>query len=380
MPTSNGSNSNNNTKTRRRPRSLSVGRRKTLRQRRTRPKSVERLKKIVAERVGKGSFGTVSRPPKHCKIFLSKNAGNINRAVFEETYLDNPEYVSKQTDIINAEKELEVANYIKENLPDWREYFCLVEFICGAPDEIRNEFGDYLDTIAIAPYCGVPLNDTSIGYFTKEKKSGYNVYKKPKVYLTEMELCCLVDSLKKLIIGVGKLHSIGVFHQDIHPYNILYNFKNGALYLIDFGGTKSFETINKYKSQFPNNWESTPYINQARLDDIEQLIYDIISPVLSNIITILDLPNVTKKATPVVDECYKKILSDAQKIPRQGTLNSLSKEEQLDILTGYLNYFISDYDEGLQRCKWKNAVVTRTSKTASVRFPTLNALWLNDNK
>jgi serine/threonine protein kinase len=254
-----------------RRRSRSVGRRnrfnKTNRHNR-RSKSAEPYKNINAEKIGEGGFGVVSRPPARCAHFFSQNSNtvnqrNINSIVFQETYYKNPNYVSKLTEMNDAQKELEIGELVKDNIRFWRDYYCFIEFICGAPSEkhIRTGINDYQDTYAIAPYCGVPLEDI-INH---------------KYFISPKEACKLLDALRRLIVGISDLHHIQVYHQDIHSGNILFDSKDDHLRLIDFG--LALDLYDKMKAA-GDNWMSNKAILNAKFQDTEKLLFDIIQPTL----------------------------------------------------------------------------------------------------
>jgi len=231
----------------------------------TKFRSLELFKNTKTQKIGEGGFGIVSRPPARCGKFFSNtskniNQRNINSVLFKETYFENPNYISKLTEYNEANKEIIAADIIKNNIKNWRNYYCFIEFICQAPSDKHIQIGsdEYQDTYAIAPYCGVTL---------------YNILSKKTIIKTS-EACCLIDSLKQLIYGIGDLHNINIFHQDIHDENILYNTEDKKLRLIDFGLT--LDLNDEYEN---NSNINLPIIN-AKLMDTEGLLFDIIKPIL----------------------------------------------------------------------------------------------------
>lgn len=234
-------------------------------------KNIEKMyKNVEAEKIGEGGFGIVSRPPSKCGKFfsesnntLNKNQKNVNRIVYQNTYFGNKDYISKLAEYFEVSRELEIGNIVKKNIPSWRDYFCFTEFICEAPEEkhIRVGMNDYQDTYAIAPYCGVTLKDI----FDEKHKISLD------------RICCLIDAARELTIGLGKLHWIQVFHQDIWDENVLFNPKDGKLRLIDWGLA---DDLFEEKKKNENHWQSIPAIVNSQLTDLDGIIFDIIKPIL----------------------------------------------------------------------------------------------------
>ena len=321
-------------KTRSRRRSQSLNRvrrsRNTIRNSRTnrRTQSAERYKNINAEKIGEGGFGVVSRPPTKCSHFFSKtskniNQRNINSLLFKGKYSGKRNYISKLSDIDQAGKELMVGNYIKKYIPDWEDYYCFVEFICEAPKHkhIQTGIEDFQDTYSIAPYCGVTLNDIL----------------KDKSIFTSNKACQLVDALKELIVGLGNLHELQVYHKDIHNENVLFNSEDNRFRWIDFGLA---ENLFDEKKRAGDKWETNLIIVSAKLSDTEGLIFNIIKPILQ---FILDKLNKEKSLNNSNQECYDKIVYYLGKIPEKATINSNTTKSQLISIKNIYYDFVADF-------------------------------------
>jgi serine/threonine protein kinase len=309
-------------------------------------KSAEPYSDINAQKIGEGGFGIVSRPPARCAHFFSKqskniNLANVNSVVFQETYYKNPNYISKLSEYDAASKELGVGNIIKDSIKNWRDYYCFVEFICEAPKDKHIQVGvdEFQDTYGIAPYCGVTLNEIL----------------KRKYHMSVKEICCLMEALKGLCIGLGQLHSIEIYHKDIHDGNILFNPKDGKLRWIDFGLA---EDLYDKKKVDPNSWEYNPMSIRAKLEDTESLILHIIKPTLEFI------RYMTKKSKETTTKrCYDDATYYLHKMPKKVQNYILpsknrSKNEYYKALNkiknkyiDYIEDFIEGYDE-TKKCEW----------------------------
>ena len=303
-----------------RGRSLNRGgpRRHTV-NKRQRARSLNANRKIKNEEIGSGGFGVVSRPPQMCGRYLS-NEENFNSAAFRETYLGNPEYISKLTEFSGAEHELAIGTYIKDNLDNYQNYVCLVEFICQAPPNKSIEVnGDFYGTYAIAPYCGAPLS-----------KLIENEIPPP---VSVFELCFLITALQHLTRGVSSLHRIRIFHQDIHLENILWDTDTGLMRLIDFGLAQ-----NLSGEGLVNN---SPVIINVELGDWEKIVHYVIIPV-TNYVLDSDILEKARPKYPYVDDFYYQLREFNGKIqailnPRGAPLMRASNDEKV---TRYLNVIL----------------------------------------
>jgi serine/threonine protein kinase len=323
-------------------RSFKKGFRQSIRKAR----SAQPYTNITAEKIGEGGFGTVSRPPARCNKFFSSSSKNINdynwnSIVFQETYYKNPNYISKLSDYNAAIKEMNIGNIIKHHIKNWEKYYCFTEFICEAPKEKHVQIGpdEFQDTYGIAPYCGITLNKIIQG----------------KYHIAEKELCCLLNALKGLCIGLGKLHNIQIYHNDIHDENILFNPKDGKLRWIDFGLA---EDLVDEKKALGKNWESKPIFIKHKLEDTESLIFNIISPTLQHIKYKLK----KSKESKLIQKCLDTVTSYLHKIPYElkNYINSSnhykhqSVQELINIRNTYIDFigdFIENYDE-TKKCEW----------------------------
>jgi len=140
--------------TRRRSRSLNRGKRgrtyRKISNRRTRS-----LEPYInnSEEIGSGGSGIVSRPPAKCDSLLNKKnkKKKFNQNDLGAAYYGNPNYISKLTEYYSAERELEIGIAIKDVIPNYEDYFCLVEFICNAPTSKHISLGgDYYNFSTIS--------------------------------------------------------------------------------------------------------------------------------------------------------------------------------------------------------------------------------------
>jgi serine/threonine protein kinase len=293
-------------------------RRHTVNNRR-RARSLNANRKIKNEEVGSGGFGVVSRPPQMCGRYIS-NEENFNSAAFRETYLGNPEYISKLTEYSGAKHELDIGIYIKDHIDDYQNYVCLVEFICQAPEDKSIEVnGDLYGTYAIAPYCGIPLSKL----VEKDIPPPVNVF----------ELCFLITALQHLTRAVSRLHRARIFHQDIHTDNILWDSDTGLMRLIDFGLAQNLsgERLN-------NN---SPVIINAELADWERTVQNVIIPVVKYVLDSDILDRARSKYSYVEDFYYhlREFNGRIQSIlnPRNAPFARANNEEKV---TRFLNVIL----------------------------------------
>ena len=334
----------------RRRRSRSLNRGRTFRKNSRRARSVEPYKNIKAEKIGEGAFGTVSRPPARCDHFFSRNSKNINQRnlnsiVFQETYYKNPNYISKLTETYYARKELDIGALIKDNVEHWKDYYCFIEFMCGAPKEkyIQVGINDYQDAYGIAPYCGVTLNNILSG----------------KYPISAIKCCCLMEALKQLAIGLSKLHKIQIYHQDIHDRNILFNPEDGKLRWIDFGLAADHLDVKKKAINSGKSWRINNILLSARMTDTSDLIFTIIKPTLEFIYDTID----NSKKTALTDKCkddaayYLDIIPKSMNsyiLPNRNNSFNEYMESKIKIEKEYIkfmNEFVGDLDED-KKCKW----------------------------
>jgi len=266
--------------------------------------------------------------------------------MYKEAYYGNPNYVSKLTEYSSAIRELEISELIKaqfpytdDNTPYYADYFCLTEFICGAPDsKYITVGGDDYDTYAIAPYCGVPLNNY-LEQNTNIPLKNYLMENKNGIIISINELCNLVPALQYLTRGIQKLHMNHIFHKDIHDENILYDNNTGLLRLIDFGLAEDLSDRNSNSIAFLSN----------EYHDLDFLVKIVIIPLVKFLISsrISEMP--TRIKYPYVETFYYKIkdfyatiyrhLNPNRKTPWD-KLETSDRLEQVTRLLNLIQYFI----------------------------------------
>jgi hypothetical protein len=251
--------------TKRRGRSLNRSNRFRHTQRNnTRAKSLPPNQNVKSDEIGSGGFGIVSRPPARCGSFISRN---INQNAFREVYAGNPNYISKLTESSSAQKELNIALSIKDRIENYYDYYCLIEFICNAPEKKSIEInGDYFGAYAISPYCGITLES----YLRAARQTPFDKF----------ELYNTLPILQNLVYGVLLLHENNIVHQDIHDENILYDKEYNVMRLIDFGLAIDFNRNNSNNPRTNNNPlnKNDPKFINAKLHDIHQVVDNIILP------------------------------------------------------------------------------------------------------
>lgn len=248
------------------------------------------INKNKYSRVGKGAFGSVYSPPLPCRQGFNENRW--------EQY-DSKEYISKLTEKFGAENEVRISNIIRDNIDNYSDYFCLVDYICPIDkkylhintqyqnnnntnyNNIRrytnyeyNESEDR-DTIAISKYCGISLKNILNG--------------KSEVILNANMRWFLFDKLRYLIKGILKLNKFGVFHQDLHFGNIVFKLPKGEieesndynLLLIDFGQAKYFED---FENTFISNDQRKNTLLRYKIEEIELILNQLLRPFIGRII------------------------------------------------------------------------------------------------
>ena len=288
-------------------------------------KSFKSIRRLNHKKLGQGDFGIVQRPPGEC---LNRND---NKIILE--HYASKDYVSKLTESIKAEQEKTIADNIRERIPDWYDYYCLVEYICSAPNPIRHN-GDEIDTLAIMPYCGISLENL--------------ISDSPKINIDAHGYWFILFRLKQLIKGINKLNFNNIFHLDIHPGNIAFNWPENKreirsytalkLLLIDFGQAIYLPDIDP----------DSKTILSSELMDMEQLLLKVIVPVCNYIIK----SNIFLKSKEVkLIELHDDIKSFVATIHHKFKIpnKSLTQQEHKDILDiGYdilqkYNTLIPDY-------------------------------------
>lgn len=165
-----------------------------------------------------------------------------------------------------------------------------------------------------------------------------------------------MDALKGLCIGLGNLHYIQVYHNDIHDENILFNPKDGKLRWIDFGLAEDYY---KEKQALGNAWEYDPMFVRTKLEDTESLIFSIIKPTLEFIRYKIRKSKETKLTQRCFDDATYYLHKLPQRFENYITPNRRRTEEKYfeavrKIKNKYVDYvedFIEGYDE-TKKCEY----------------------------
>jgi serine/threonine protein kinase len=286
-----------------------------------RSKSLEPPKNINSEEIGSGGFGIVSRPPAKCNSFINEN---FNQNALKAAYYGNPNYISKLTEYTSAIRELEIALAIKEEIPSYDDYFCLVEFICNAPESktiIRD--GDFYGTYAISPYGGIPFSE----YLREDIQAPISIF----------ELCNFVPALQLLIQGIYQIHKKHIYQKDIHTENILYDSNSGLLRLIDFGLADDFRRIKN---------DNRPVIINEEHHDMDMLLKNVIIPLVK---FILDDERINNSRTyikyPFIEDFYYQMeefydkIGDIMNPYKKESFRNISIKDQLTRILNVVYHF-----------------------------------------
>lgn len=336
----------------------SLNKAKSFRRSIKRRNSLQPHRTVNAEKIGEGGFGVVSRPPAECAPELGlyrNNNGTLksrsmtsitkNRRNARKKYIGNPNYISKLGEGYQIEKELEIGRIVKRYIDNWDDYFCFTEFVCDAPEDkhIRVGMNDYQDTYGIAPYCGITLDSILQG----------------KYHIAPIETCCLMESLKQLAIGLGELHRLEIYHQDIHDENVLFNPKDNKLRWIDFGLAEDLDEVRKNAG---NNYNISPILTKAKVEDTEALIFNIIKPTLEFIrYKLRQIPKAKKtiKSEACEDDVTYYLHLMPKKMEEIFLPNRYNEPDKYfakvykikEQYNKFVNLFIGDYDEN-KKCSW----------------------------
>lgn len=287
--------------------------------------SFKSIRHLSYKKLGQGAFGLVERPPQQC------GDKNDNKVLLK--HYASKDYVSKLTENVKAEQELNIANIIRDKISDWYDYYCLVEYTCRAPTPIKSGM-DELDSLAIMPYCGISLENL--------------ISKSPTITIDAHGYWFILYRLKQLIRGVNKMNFNNIFHLDIHPGNIAFNWPENKheiksysalkLLLIDFG-------LSVHLPDLPS--DNTTLLS-SEFADLEGLILLVIIPTLEFILkSNIFLATKENRLIDLHDD-IQKFVSEAKhkmKVPKRGLTNK-EYSHYLDICYGLLqkyNTIVPDY-------------------------------------
>lgn len=304
------SNNNSPIKTRRRGRSLN---RKVHKTRRNIRSEGPRLN---YKKLGEGAYGIVHRPPYPCAT---------NKNTYFKKYASD-KYVSKFTDYIDATKEMEMANIIRELIPDHSEYYCLPEFMCdSAVTNVNRQNASLKESLVISPYCGVSLLDLIDSKTTIEFDDEYILY--------------IIKQLQFVIEGVNKLHDNKITHNDLHMGNIMmglptknsnYNTNPYNLLIADFGLAQHFNIYNS---------SSAAFLHAIRFD-LHMLITEVLIPLSKYIVDIGVLYASPDKKIKRIDSMLIEFIKEAESKAYIGNRNSINSKNK-DIVK--LMYLLNDF-------------------------------------
>jgi hypothetical protein len=172
-------------------------------------------------RIGEGRTSTVFSPPLKCTEHTDK--------------YDSPAWVSKLTTRATAESEL--RNTAALRAIDPKSQFTLIPVhICPLAREQTNEnFGESntrkgeRNTLVIMPNGGIQLG----ALFTLLESAAYTPSGESTAPPPEYIHAVLI-ALKELALFIVSMNAAGVYHNDIHFENILYNQDTNEARLIDF--------------------------------------------------------------------------------------------------------------------------------------------------
>ncbi len=352
-------------KTKRRARSTEIRKSKNIRTRRN-VRSLNQLRGF--KELGRGVAGIVHRPPFPC--------ANKKREYFEKYASD--EYVSKLTDILEAEKELRISDIIREKIPNYADYYCLPEFICksgltslrrgnnGNDSNSGNERGSYSNrnnnngnrsrnswswnnngsnsnnsnndfedrsTLLITKFCGLSLDSILDGKTNIELDSSYILY--------------LINEFRYVITAVQQLHDNGIMHRDLHIGNIALtvptkesNLKSGDFYkllLLDFGLAIYYPDLS--------DPIRLPFILDDKRYDLLFLINEVLVPFSRRIVYNRSLAKSDDKRIRYVHTLLLEFIYDADERAREPKASMIAdKKRDIEMFISVIKGFVDICD------------------------------------
>jgi hypothetical protein len=287
--------------------------------------SFKSIRRLSLKKLGQGAFGLVQRPPQQC------SNKNDNKVLLK--HYASKEYVSKLTESEKAEQELNIANIIRDKIHDWYDYYCLVEYVCDASAPITSG-QDELDTLAIMPYCGISLENL--------------ISKSPKITIDAHGYWFILYRLKQLIRGINKMNFNNIFHLDIHPGNIAFNWPENRREIKSYSALKLLLIDFGLSVHLPDLASDNTTLLSSEFADLEGLILLVLLPTMEFIVE--SKMFLTSKEEQLMDlhDDIKSYIADVKhkmKVPKRALTNK-EYSDYLDICYGLLqkyNTIIPDY-------------------------------------
>jgi serine/threonine protein kinase len=173
------------------------------------------MKEYKGKLIGKGSFGDVFRPPIPCKLLMQNKYLKYN----------SNEYVGKcYNNLENAKSEFDIQHYLKKidpkNLFTIRaKAICAIQYKKGMIDHVL-------------PKMHFPRPNYKVQIIFPF--GGKHYYDSLFVMDSQMNMQDFFNITLFLVKNIAYLNAKKLYHSDIKEKNILYNSKNGLLYLLDF--------------------------------------------------------------------------------------------------------------------------------------------------
>jgi serine/threonine protein kinase len=283
--------------------------------------------RINYERLGKGEFGEIHRPPYPCAD---------NKELYFKKYASH-NYVSKFMDENAARTELSMAYVIKDLIPDYSDYYCLPEFQCKAAITNVNRKAVLKDTLLIIPYCGISLIDI--------------VENKSPVDFTYDLMLHILKEIHFVINGIQLLHNNKIIHNDLHLGNLMLltptfnkNYTNPKLYQIlisDFGLT---EYLGKY------NMDSI-FVKRGIREDLNTFVELSLIPLLSTIYNTNVLKMSSNKYLLNLNSMIFRLSTKASRL-----ITSIKNSNNRDTDIEKLNSIIDEYENIYEYIEKNNLV------------------------
>lgn len=297
-----------------------------------------------------GTYGCVIRPAYLCNKTFSKNNDTISKIFKNKNYWEDEINLN-----LNVLK-LDPNNLFTIKMIDNCEFLYTNEF--------KNNIDNFSKTIIfntskpndklyqiIYEYGGIDL---------------YELFKNPKL-LYKINIVDFLSNFINIFEGVNILNLNNLYHTDIKPDNILFNFTNNKFYLIDFGLLTDFNNLydlhsvynfnNKVLDFYPNEFNILAYIfftsnpTEKNIDDIHLNFNSLYKNILEDLFIQIKKKYLNKKNNHL-KQLYnlieliniKKDNLDDIKIIYSNFIKTFNKDKSLliDIITNPNYYFINN--------------------------------------